>query len=106
MTSPVTIRQALSDPALLGGRLEGDSWLGWRALLIASMGEPLDPDEREAFTGLTGRLQEPLRRVDEAWVAAGRRAGKSVAAATLVVCLRSLGGWREAAAASRRPSCA
>ena len=95
MTAPVTMRQALSDPALLGGRLEGDSWLGWRALLIASMGEPLEPEEREAFTKLTGRLQEPLRRVDEARVAAGRRAGKSVAAATLVVYLALL--WRHGA---------
>ena len=32
------IRQALSDPHLLGRSLEGDSWLPWRVPLIAAMG--------------------------------------------------------------------
>jgi hypothetical protein len=91
----VSLRQALSDPALLGGRLEGESWLGWRSLLLAAMGEALADEERTAFNKLTGREREPLERVDEAWVAAGRRAGKSVSTAVLAVYLALL--WRHGA---------
>ncbi len=55
-----TMRKALSDPALLGNVLVGDSWRAWRVLLIALMGEPLDNEERAIFKGLTGREREPL----------------------------------------------
>jgi hypothetical protein len=61
----VTMRAALSDPDLLGSVLAGDSWLPWRALLLAALGERLTDEEREAFTRLTGREREPLSRVDE-----------------------------------------
>ena len=36
------MRKALTDKKLLGNVLAGDSWLAWRTLLIASMGEALD----------------------------------------------------------------
>jgi hypothetical protein len=42
----ISLRQALADPALLGGVLEGESWKPWRTLLIAAMGEDLTQDER------------------------------------------------------------
>ena len=35
------LREALSDPNLLGTAVAGDSWRSWRALLIAAMGEKL-----------------------------------------------------------------
>jgi hypothetical protein len=35
----VSLRKALSDPQVLGGALAGDSWLPWRILLIAAVGE-------------------------------------------------------------------
>ena len=37
-------------PSLLGTALAGPSWHAWRSLLLATMGEPLNPDELEAFT--------------------------------------------------------
>jgi hypothetical protein len=43
------------------------------------MGEPLKPDELEAFTRFTGRTIPPDRRVDEMWFCVGRRGGKSKA---------------------------
>src|SRR6266545_1279372 len=64
MRASVTLREALNDPALLGGTLSGDSWKAWRVLLIASMGEPLTSDERELFQQLTGRPHEPGQRVE------------------------------------------
>ena len=72
------IRQALSDPHLLGRSLEGDSWLPWRVLLIAAADY-----ERVIFKQFTGRDREPCQRVNELAVVAGRRGGKSRSMATL-----------------------
>ena len=77
MKAKITLRQALDDPALLGDVLPGKSWLPWRAVLLASMGEELTPSELELFTTLTGRTVPPPRRVDELWAIIGRRGGKS-----------------------------
>jgi hypothetical protein len=79
-----TMRRALSDPALLGGVLPGNSWRAWRILLIATMGEALDDEERAIFQKLTGRPVEPGERVEELWGVIGRRGGKSRAIAVLL----------------------
>jgi hypothetical protein len=76
-----TLRDALSDPALLGHVLQGPSWLPWRVLLIAAMGEALTDGERSIFTQLTGRAREPLTRVNEFEAIVGRRGGKTSAMA-------------------------
>ena len=81
----MTMRRALSDPALLGKVLAGDSWRAWRILLIATMGEALDDEERAIFQRLTGRPQEPGERLEELWAVVGRRGGKSRAIAVLCV---------------------
>ena len=44
MIPRVPLREALSDPNLLGTAIAGDSWRSWRTLLIAAMGE--DPHVR------------------------------------------------------------
>ncbi|WP_194943583.1 hypothetical protein [Brevundimonas sp. SPF441] len=79
----VSMREALTDPNLLGGAIEGDSWLPWRTLLIAAMGEPLNQEERTIYTALTQRDLEPLEQVEELWGIVGRRGGKTRAAGTL-----------------------
>jgi hypothetical protein len=81
----MTMRRALSDPALLGKVLAGDSWRAWRILLIAAMGEALDAEERAIFHQLTGRPQEAAERLEELWAVVGRRGGKSRAIAVLCV---------------------
>jgi hypothetical protein len=73
MIPRVTLREALSDPNLLGTAIAGDSWTSWRALLIAAMGEELTGDEREIFTQLTGREREPLQRIDQFAAVIGKR---------------------------------
>jgi hypothetical protein len=65
MIPRVPLREAFSDPNLLGTALAGDSWRSWRTLLTAAMGEELRDDEREIFSKLTGRDHEPLQRVDQ-----------------------------------------
>jgi hypothetical protein len=94
MTPFVTMRRALSDRHLLGAVLGGDSWLAWRVLLIAAMGEALTDDERSIFAKLTGREREPGERVDELWCVIGRRGGKSRAIAALLVYLATMVDYR------------
>ena len=88
MTPQVALRTALLDPNLLD--LGAPSWAAWRPLLLASMGEPLTDDELAYYIRFTGRTEAPTRRVDEAWIVAGRRAGKTRAMAALAVYLASL----------------
>jgi hypothetical protein len=94
MTPFVTMRRALSDRHLLGAALGGDSWLSWRVLLIAAMGEALTDEERAIFAKLTGREREPGERVDELWCVIGRRGGKSRAIAALLVYLATMADYR------------
>jgi hypothetical protein len=84
------MRDALSDPHLLGGALPGDSWRTWRILLIAAMGEALTDDERPIFEGLTGRAREPQAPVEEFWGVIGRRGGKTRAAGTVAAFIGGL----------------
>jgi hypothetical protein len=86
----VSIREALSDPALLGDVLSGASWKPWRTLLIAAMGESLDDEERTIFKQLTGRDHEPGQTIEQIACVIGRRGGKSSATATLVTYLSGL----------------
>jgi hypothetical protein len=90
MKSTVTIRKALSDPKLLGSVLAGKSWRAWRVLMIAAMGEALTDKERPAFTKLTGRIYEPLQRIEELCAVIGRRGGKSRAMALLATYIGGL----------------
>jgi hypothetical protein len=90
-----SMRQALHDQQLLGGVMVGDSWAVWRALLIASMGEELDDDERALFQSITGRPREPLERVEEFWAVVGRRGGKTRTAAVLAVYMAALVDHKE-----------
>src|SRR6516225_5002840 len=57
--SKVPLRTALEDPQLLGNAIPGDSWRGWRSLLLASRGEPLEDDELALFRQLTERQEPP-----------------------------------------------
>ncbi|HEX8214974.1 MAG TPA: hypothetical protein VF582_05825, partial [Allosphingosinicella sp.] len=95
MIPRVTMRRALADPELLGRALGGDTWAGWRSILIAAMGEPLEPDELELFRQLTGRESPPLMRAEELWGIVGRRGGKTRAMSTLAVYIAALCDWQD-----------
>jgi hypothetical protein len=90
MNPRVTLRTALEDPELLGDVLGGETWHGWRSLLLAAMGEQLRPDELTTFRKFTGRAAPPSKRVDEFWCAIGRRGGKSRAMSALAIYLAAL----------------
>lgn len=98
----VPIREALSEPTLLGGALPGDSWRPWRVLLIACMGEALDDEERAIFKAFTGREREPGQRVEEFWGIVGRRGGKTRAAGTLAAYIATLADHSDTLAPGER----
>jgi hypothetical protein len=79
-----TILEALDDKRLLKG-LFGPSWQPWRAFLAAVYGLGLTDDELALYRACTGRQTPPTAQVKEAWVIAGRRAGKSRIASLLAV---------------------
>ena len=74
------------------GLMRGTSWLTWRAVLIATVGEDLTPDEAERFRIVADRRTEDLR---VALLAAfvGRRGGKDTAAAVMVAYLALCRRW-------------
>jgi hypothetical protein len=99
----VSLREALSDQALLGNVLADETWKPWRVLLIAAMGEPLvDDEERAIFKRFTGREREPLRRVNELAIVAGRRGGKTRALSALASYLVSCVDHSDALAPGER----
>ena len=95
MTPTTTIRDALSNPDLLGNVLSGTSWSAWRTLLIASMGEELRIGELAEFTQLTGRTTPPDHRVEELVAIVGRRGGKSRALSVLAAYIAGLCDHRD-----------
>ena len=80
------LREALSDPRLLGKALQGDSWHAWRAVLLAAMGELLTDEELATFRVVTGRQEAPtgtLRRVDRHYWQARRQVPRRCRAGNL-----------------------
>ncbi|MFB9979450.1 terminase [Mesorhizobium kowhaii] len=78
------IDTAISDPKLLGAAL-GDitPWQTWRTILKAAFGMALTTSEAAVFDRLSGGRRAPTKRVQELWVIAGRRGGKSRMAAAV-----------------------
>jgi len=77
------------------GLLGGDSWKAWRAFLAALFGLPLSEEALGIFRKHTGRTNPPQGAFSEAYVIAGRRAGKSIISALVAVFLaafRDYGG--------------
>ncbi|RWN55571.1 terminase [Mesorhizobium sp.] len=87
-----TIDDALADPLLLGAAL-GDlsSWSTWRTIFRAAWGQTLTEDELDLLAELAGPGRSPpTERVRELWVLAGRRGGKSRAAALVASYIATL----------------
>lgn len=95
MRPRVTMRKAIEDKNLLGTMFDGPSWAVWKALLIASRGEPLTDEEMALYVARTGRTVVPTSPVEEAAFIAGRRSGKTVAAAVMASYLSALCDWKD-----------
>ena len=98
--------EALDHPDLFGRWFGGPSWAAWRTLEKAIFGLPLEAGELPLFRELTGRDQAPDRPVTEAWIAAGRRSGKSRKAALIGSYMSTVGaevaGYRQRLAPGER----
>jgi hypothetical protein len=57
----------------------GSSWDGWRSVLKATAALPMTDSEIEFFRSVSGGREPPRKRPREAWIVAGRRAGKDSA---------------------------
>jgi hypothetical protein len=107
MTPLVPLRRAFEDEKLLGGSVFGaSSWATWRAVLLATMGEALTPDELATFQRVTGgRVEAPAQRVEEALFLVGRRGGKDRAASVLATYIAGLCDHSDALAPGERGVC-
>jgi hypothetical protein len=74
MSKP-NIVEAMSDRRLFEPWFRGRSWDGWKAMLKAAHGIPMQPEEIKLLHKLADR-DPPKRQVREFWVCGGRRLGK------------------------------
>ena len=89
------LREALTDPRLLGNALPGPTWHAWRTILLATLGEELTDEELKTFHEVTGRVTAPTSRCEELIAVIGRRGGKSRATAVLAVYLSTLVDYKD-----------
>jgi len=87
-----TILQTMTDKQLFGktfkrGLLGGDSWKAWKVFFAALFGLPMDGAALEIFRRHTGCQAAPATAFNEAYVVAGRRAGKSIVSALVATYL-------------------
>jgi hypothetical protein len=80
------IDEALCDSNLLGAGLgDASTYATWLAVLQAAYGLPLSEADLARFHAVSGGREPPQAAVNECWVIAGRRSGKSRIAAALAV---------------------
>src|SRR3954470_6629076 len=67
------------------GLFAGASWDAWRAILRAIFGLPMPAADLAIYRRLTGRTAAPTQPFREVWLIIGRRGGKSIITALIVV---------------------
>lgn len=80
--SGLTLIDAMADPQLFAPWFAGPSWDAWRAVTKGAFALPMSDEDRATFRGLAERAP-PARPVREAWIIAGRRAGKDSIASVI-----------------------
>lgn len=82
MTGTVSVLDFLR---LFGDRFAGSSWRPWRSVLAAMSG--LTPEDPDLVQAVTGRTRFPAGWFGQVWAIIGRRGGKSLIAAVIVLYL-------------------
>lgn len=91
----MNIIQAMRDPKLFGPWFKNpDDWQAWRVFLATLFALPLDDAERAIFANCTARSVPPADPCKEAWLACGRRGGKSFIMALTAVYLATFRDYR------------
>jgi hypothetical protein len=91
----VNILEAIDDPKLFKPWFRDPrTWMAWRAFLMALFALPGDPALLPIYARCTGRTTLPAAPATEAWLACGRRAGKSFVLALIAVFLACFRDYR------------
>ena len=93
---PVSLLAAMTDPHLFGGWFSDESWNAWKTFVKAFEGGTLTAEELELYQRCTGREKPPRlgERMRQAWVAVGRRGGKSRVLAVIAIWAALILDWR------------
>jgi hypothetical protein len=83
----MNILETMNDEQLFARWFRGDSWRFWRLFLALLFGLSVNPADMPAITAATGRKALFTSPITEAWALVGRRGGKSIIAALVVVYL-------------------
>ena len=95
MTTQPTILAAMDDDRLWSPWFKDRAtWQPWRAFLAALFGLPLSEPDLAVFRAATGRTAPPAGGFTEAWLAVGRRGGKSMILALIAAYLAVFRDWR------------
>lgn len=99
----MTILETLDDPHLFAPAFpDRGSWTAWEAFLAALFGLSMSEAHTALYQTHTGRQAPPGGSAREAWVVAGRRAGKSRVAALVAVYLACFRDYRRILAPGER----
>ncbi len=93
MTSTPSIIEVMDDSALFARWFAAPSWDAWRAVLAALFGLPMSKRELRLYRKITGRRKAPKKATEEAWLAVGRRGGKSRIVALIALYLSAFRDW-------------
>ena len=85
--SVLTILDVMDDPRFFGSTFRKERWNVWRVFLRALFALPMDAEQLALYQRYTGRTKPSPIPFTEAWICVGRRGGKSVIAALIVVYL-------------------
>jgi hypothetical protein len=92
----MSILQATRDKNLFAPWFRDPStWAAWAAFLAALFAIPMTPDQLDVYRRCTGRYKPPDAPTTEAWLACGRRAGKSFVLALTAVYLATFHDYRK-----------
>ena len=96
ITAAPNIVQTMADPLLFKPWFKDSAtWQAWRTFLTALFALPMDEQQAAIFRQHTGRETLPLTAATEAWLIAGRRAGKSFIMAIVAVYLACFRDYQE-----------
>ena len=99
---PLTILEAMADPAIFAPWFQGGSWAAWRVFLSALFGLPMNKVAMEIYQQSARRSNAPLSPAKEAWLVVGRRGGKSLLSALVAVFLACFRDYRKLLARGER----
>jgi hypothetical protein len=98
-----SIVAAMTDPKLFGRWFAGATWAAWRAFLAALFALPMTEAQAALYRTHTGRTAlSTAILIREAWLVVGRRGGKSIIAALILVYLACFRVYRRLLAPGER----